>query len=129
MADLLRQDTYFTGYSLNVLVSIGLAMEETQPTLARGVYTLANKRAVEVFGYPNRVLVKCLAATSSGNPHLREELFEDTGKDSSGRDITFFPRRFFESVRATWVRVRDTRGTDGFYRLLPPNYAVALFQT
>ncbi|KPA78949.1 hypothetical protein ABB37_06013 [Leptomonas pyrrhocoris] len=126
MADLCRRDETFTRYVLNAVVSVGIAMESVQPMIARSAYTLANARAVEVLGEPSAMVAACLAASPTA-PRLCEMLFHDAAATGKLRDITFFPHRFFESVNATRQRVRETRGTECFWRQLPPNHVAPLF--
>ncbi|KAG5497572.1 hypothetical protein JKF63_03836 [Porcisia hertigi] len=128
MGDLRRRDEAFSCYVLNVLVSVGLSMEEVHPTTARSAYALANTRAMEVLGEPSKLLTDCLAASPTGNPHLCATLFVETGRSGCGRDITFFPHHFFESLSTTQQNFRCTRGTDRFWRELPPNHIVSIFQ-
>lgn len=127
MADLCRRDDAFTRYVLNAVVSVGIAMERVQPVIARSAYTLANARAAEVLGEASSMVAASLAASPTV-PRLCELLFKDTGTSGQTRDITFFPRRFFESVNAVRQRVHDTRGTECFWRQLPPNHVVPLFK-
>ncbi|KAK7201903.1 RNA recognition motif (RRM, RBD, or RNP domain) [Novymonas esmeraldas] len=129
MADLCRRDEAFTRYVLNVVVSIGLSMEEVHPVIARSAYTLANARAAEVFGEANALLADRLASSpATCNPRLCAALFAEAAKSGNSRDIAFFPHQFFESVRTVRQRVRDTRGTECFWRQLPPNHVVMLFR-
>lgn len=126
-AALCRRDESFSRYVLNVLVSVGLAMEEVHSVIARSAYMLANGRAMEVFGEPSKLLADRLAAAPTGNPHLCAALFAETAKNGSARDVTFFPHQFFESVNVVSQRLLDIRGTECFWRQLPPNHIVTLF--
>ncbi|AYU81299.1 RNA binding protein, putative [Leishmania donovani] len=126
-AALCRRDESFSRYVLNVLVSVGLAMEEVHPGIARSAYMLANGRATEVLGEPSKLLADRLAAAPTGNPHLCAALFAETDRNGSARDVTFFPHQFFESVNVVSQRLLDIRETEGFWRQLPPNHIVTLF--
>ncbi|CBZ29158.1 conserved hypothetical protein [Leishmania mexicana MHOM/GT/2001/U1103] len=126
-AALCRRDESFSRYVLNVLVSVGLAMEEVHPVIARSAYMLANGRATEVFGEPSTLLADRLADAPTGNPHLCAALFAEADENDSGRDVTFFPHQFFEGVNVVSQRLLDTRGTEAFWRQLPPNHIVTLF--
>ncbi|TPP42661.1 RNA recognition motif family protein [Leishmania donovani] len=126
-AALCRRDESFSRYVLNVLVSVGLAMEEVHPGIARSAYMLANGRATEVLGEPSKLLADRLAAAPTGNPHLCAALFAETDRNGSARNVTFFPHQFFESVNVVSQRLLDIRETEGFWRQLPPNHIVTLF--
>ncbi|KAG5471639.1 hypothetical protein LSCM4_03190 [Leishmania orientalis] len=128
MADLYRRDEAFSRYVLNVVVSVGLSMEEVYPVIARSAYSLANARAAEVLGESNKLLADCLAATPTGSPRLCAALFEEARRGGSVCDVTFFPRLFFESANMALQGVRDTRETEGFWSQLPPNHVVTLFK-
>ncbi|GET91102.1 hypothetical protein, conserved [Leishmania tarentolae] len=123
------RDELFSRYVLHALVSVGLAMEEVHPGIARSVYTLANGRAMEVFGESSKVLADQLATAPTSNPHLCAALFADAYTTDSEPDITFFPHQFFEGVSVVLQRLRDIRGTEEFWRQLPPNHIVTLFNT
>lgn len=127
-----QRDEAFHRYVLNVLVAIGLAMEAIQPEISRSTYSLAASRAREVLGSPCVLLEDCLTAAAMAvtpqglpaPPRLCEALFAGC---SGPRDITFFPRLFFQDITQVSGRLNDTKGTECFWKQLPPRHCMALF--
>ncbi|KAG5471320.1 hypothetical protein LSCM1_01399 [Leishmania martiniquensis] len=141
---LLRRDQNFHRYVLNVLVAIGLSMEEVQPVITRSTYALAAGRARDVLGAASADLEECLESTTP-NPRLCDRLYGPTsgagsGSSSSGggggggnsgrggrRDITFFPRIFFTTAEATRQEVLRSTDAELFWRCLPPKQCVQCY--
>jgi hypothetical protein len=123
---LLRRDQAFHRYVLNVLVAIGLSMEEVQPVITRSTYTLAAGRARDVLNASCEDLDDCLQSTEA-NPHLSDRLYAPPLNASSRRDITFFPRLFFTSAEAMRQAVVYSADKDVFWQCLPPKQCVQCY--
>ncbi|CBZ36506.1 hypothetical protein, conserved [Leishmania donovani] len=134
---LLRRDQNFHRYVLNVLVAIGLSMEEAHPVITRSAYALAAGRARDVLGTASADLDECLESTAP-NPNLCDRLYgpmpntsNGNGGSSSGgrskRDITFFPRVFFTTAEAMRQDVLRMADTELFWQRLPPKQCVQCY--
>lgn len=129
MVDLCDRDEGFTRYVLNVIASVGIAMEEVHPVIARSAYTLANARATEVLGESSQLIDSCLAASPPNkNPNVCAALFGEAAQNGRSRDITFFPHCFFETASRARQLLREMRGSQCYLRGLPPNHLVVLFK-
>ncbi|KAG5471994.1 hypothetical protein CUR178_02659 [Leishmania enriettii] len=134
---LLRRDQNFHRYVLNVLVAIGLSMEEVQPVITRSTYALAAGRARDVLNTASVDLDECLESTAP-NPRLCDRLYgpaSSTSSSSGGksnvrsskRDITFFPRLFFTTAEATRQEVLRSVDLELFWHCLPPKQCVQCY--
>nr|CAJ2478234.1 unnamed protein product [Leishmania braziliensis] len=128
---LLRRDQNFHRYVLNVLVAIGLSMEEVQPVITRSTYALAAGRARDILGTASADLDECLESTTP-NPHLCDRLYgpvpnTNNSTGSSKRDITFFPRVFFTTAEAMRQEVLRMADTEVFWQRLPPKQCVQCY--
>lgn len=123
---LLRRDQAFHRYVLNVLVAIGLSMEEVQPVITRSTYTLAAGRARDVLNATCEELDECLLTTEA-NPRLSDRLYGPSLTASSKRDITFFPRLFFASAESMRQAVARSADKELFWQCLPPKQCVQCY--
>lgn len=123
---LLRRDHAFHRYVLNVLVAIGLSMEEVQPAITRSTYALAAGRAKDVLNASCEDLDECLLSTAA-NPRLCDRLYAPPLTASSKRDITFFPRIFFASAESVRLAVESARDKELFWQSLPPTQCVQCY--
>ncbi|GET91101.1 hypothetical protein, conserved [Leishmania tarentolae] len=134
---LLRRDQNFHRYVLNVLVAIGLSMEEVQPAITRSAYALAAGRARDVLGTASADLDACLESAAP-NTNLCDRLYGDVpntnssnGGSNSGRrrkrDITFFPRIFFRTAEVMRQDVLSMADTELFWQRLPPKQCVQCY--
>lgn len=106
-------DVQFQSYVINVLLTVGLAMELVHPVVTRCVYTHACFRAREVFGSAMPELERALQA---GDGHrLRPVLFPDVA------DVDF-AKTFFGSFDLNAAFCDDV-----FWAALPPGHMVRCF--
>ncbi|KPA78950.1 hypothetical protein ABB37_06014 [Leptomonas pyrrhocoris] len=126
MQALLRRDQAFHRYVLNVLVAIGLSMEEVQPAITRSTYTLAAGRARDVLNVSCEDLDECLQPAEA-NPRLSDHLYGPPLTATSKRDITFFPRLFFSSAESVRQKVVFTADKELFWHALPPQQCVQCY--
>lgn len=138
MQALLRRDQAFHRYVLNVLVAIGLSMEEVQPVISRSTYALASGRARDVLGTASVDLDECLESPGS-NPHLCDRLLgpvpsagcssssSGAGARNAKRDITFFPRLFFSTAEAMRQELTRCADAEMFWQCLPPKQCVQCY--
>ncbi|CBZ29157.1 conserved hypothetical protein [Leishmania mexicana MHOM/GT/2001/U1103] len=134
---LLRRDQNFHRYVLNVLVAIGLSMEEVHPVITRSAYALAAGRGRDVLGTASADLDECLESTAP-NPNLCDRLYGPVSSTNNGnggsnsggrskRDITFFPRVFFTTAEAMRQDVLRMVDTELFWQRLPPKQCVQCY--
>ncbi|CAJ1004935.1 hypothetical protein Q4I28_000250 [Leishmania naiffi] len=136
-ADLCCRDEAFARYVLNALVSVGLAMEEVDPAIARNTYVLANVRAAAGaggvrWGEPCKALaatawLSFLQSVRIYAPHSSQVRIRAT----SDRDINplfIFLRQFCRSVSVVRQGVHDTHGTECFWCECSPSHVVTLFK-
>ncbi|KPI84806.1 hypothetical protein ABL78_6134 [Leptomonas seymouri] len=123
---LLRRDQAFQRYVLNVLVAIGLSMEEVQPSITRSAYTLAAGRGRDVLNTSCEALDDYLR---SAETHLRfsDHLYGPPLGAASKRDITFFPRLFFSSAESVRQKVVYSADKELFWQCLPPKQCVPVY--
>lgn len=143
-----RQAVAFHCFVLNVLVTVGLALEEVQPMVTRSAYALAAGRARDVLGQESDRIVHCLDGNDgssvsddgssgsryAGMPRLLSALMPElaaamekattSATTSTSKDMTTFPTAFFTAMPAA---VDDSGDEEADWAALPPLHLVKLF--
>ncbi|RHW73080.1 RNA-binding protein [Trypanosoma brucei equiperdum] len=104
----------FHSYVLNVFLTIGFAMEDTQPVVARCVYVLVHRHAKELFGEAPPELERALQ--EGGIHHLRPVFLPELRHDT-------FVETFFTNFD---VNSAGAAG-EGMWFYLPPEHMVRTF--
>ncbi|KEG10662.1 RNA-binding protein [Trypanosoma grayi] len=108
-----QRNVQFQSYILDVLLTVGLAMETTHPVVTRCVYVLASRRAKEVLGITLPALEQTLR--DGGVHRLRSTLFPQLDNDA-------FSMAFFEAFDVDAASAEEI-----FWALLPPHHVVRCF--
>eukprot|EP00796_Vickermania_ingenoplastis_P003620 gene3620-2557_t len=139
------RDVNFNRYVLNALLCAGIAMEEVMPSVAAQIYATTLNRAEKVLGVSSDVVQRCsegISAVAGGPtpfsapdsaaanrrqyPRLGDEVMGHAASPSDPpRDVTAFPRYFFESAAAVLAQVREDELQ--MWASLPPMHLMHFF--